>query len=381
MRHRVAIALVLAFVTACGAPVSRVASGARLASPPAAAQTSCVPTGSGYASGARTSSASPMATETPSPVPADAGSISGHLSYPSDGIIAQLVYAVSTDGPAAGAYSVETVGFQSEYTLLGMRPGDYFVYSAVRPIILGPNCTSAFGAGYTNALACGLHYGCDDHRSIPVTVRAGTTTSGIDVVDWYAPTGPPPPPPAVVPDARWPTPTIGPFPTARQAIDDSAPYAFRAQLVDASRSSCPINRACVSLTDLTTGEQAAYMVVHVGSNANVLLCTLPAYNDAAGWHAVADWICRSDRPFPAVGQTGRVTMGIGAPTTDCVNVRDRPGVAVGRVLACLRNASPVRIDGGPAYVMPSSALDDPEGFWWHIQGQGWMAHDFLRRSP
>lgn len=343
--------------------------------------TTCVPSGSGYASGVRTSSPAPAGTQ--APVPADAGAITGSLSYPSSGIVAQLVYAVSTSGPTSGAYSVETVEQQAAYTLVGVLPGTYFVYSAVRPVSLSQDCRSAFGAGYTQAVACGFVFGCNDHRPIPVAVRAGETTSGIDVIDWYASLDsgfPPAPPASIVPDSRWPAPTFGAFPTAKQAIADSAPALLKAQLVEGDRSACPVNRACLTLSNLTDGPDAAYMVGHVGSNQNILQCTLLAYRDAAGWHKGGGWLCRADRPFPALGESGQVFFGIAPQPTDCVQIRTQPGPTA-PTAGCLTQGTPVEIDEGPAYVPPAASDYPPDGFWWHIRGKGWIINEYLRLSP
>lgn len=322
----------------------------------------------------------PKPAESPRAIPPDAGAIAGRLGFPSSGIPATLVYAISTDG--SDAYSVETVGSQRTYTLVGLKPGTYFVYVTLRPVPLSPDCKSVFGAGYTKAVPCGLSVACNDHGPIPVTVHAGATTAGIDLFDWYAPVGsgfPPVPPPSVVPDGRWPIPTFGAFLTPREAIVDFAVGIYGGQLVEA-RTSCMINRVCMTLTDLTYGTNAAYMVAHVGSNQDVLHCTHLTFSDESGWHANRVTFCRSDRAFPAIGQSGNVNMGIGVSPTDCVHVRAQPGLG-GHVLGCLRDGMPVRVDGGPAYIAPVSRDDSPDGFWWHIEGQGWMAYEYLRRSP
>jgi hypothetical protein len=52
--------------------------------------------------------------------------------------------------------------------------------------------------------------------------------------------------------------------------------------------------------------------------------------------------------------------------TTCIIVRDAPA---GRKLDCLGNGSTVTVDDGPSYV--------DQRIWWHIQGKGWMAHDYL----
>lgn len=380
----VAIALILA---ACSPPPTARSSPSVTAAPGASSpsssviHTSCVPAGTGYASSARTSTPRPVTT--PPPVPAGAGAITGKVAYPSSGIVAQLVYAVNTLGAAKGAYSVETVQQQSTFTLLAVAPGSYFVYSAVRPVLLRGDCRSAFGAAFTRAVVCGLDVHCTDHRPVAVKVQAGSTTSGVDVFDWYVPAGsqfPPAPPPGIVPDARWKIPNLGSFATAIQAIEDSAPGSLKAELVRGSRSGCPVNLACLTLSSVISGSNAAYVIGQVGSNRDVLQCTLLAFRDAKGWHGNINWFCRPDRGFPALGQRGRVNIGVGAQPSACVNVRAEPGLS-GRVVGCVRQGTAVIVDGGPAYVAPRSFKDSPDGFWWHIRGRGWVAYEYLRRSP
>ena len=379
-----AVALIL---TACSptptgrsSPSVPPASGSSGPSSPVT-RTTCVPASTGYASSARTSTPRPVPT--PSPIAGGAGAIAGKVSYPSTSNVAQLVYAINTFGAATGAYSVETVQGQSTYTLEGVAPGSYFVYTAVRPVHLSSDCRSTFGAGYTNAVPCGLEARCTNHRPIAVRVLAGRIASNVDVVDWYTPAElpfPPAPPSAIVPDARWETPKSGSFATALQAIEDIAPGTLMAQLVRGNRSACPVNLACLTLSSVVSGSNAAYVVGQVGSNRNVLQCTVLAFRDAEGWHGSNHWFCRADRAFPALGQRGRVNIGIGAQPTDCVNVRSEPGQA-GRVVGCVRQGTAVIVDGGPAYVPRKSVNDSPDGFWWHLQGRGWMAYEFLRRSP
>jgi hypothetical protein len=216
-----------------------------------------------------------------------------------------------------------------------------------------------------------------------VVVKSQETTGGIDMLDWYSPVDagfPPAPPPSVVPDGRWSFPTFGQFPTARRAIADFAPGTLWAQLVEEPRSNCATNRACLTLTDLTSGTDAAYMVAHVGANQDVLQCTILASHNEMGWRANVTTFCRIDRPFPALGQRGQVYKEMGGSATDCVNVRSQPGLG-GQIVGCLVGGTALRIDGGPAYIAPVSVKDSPDGFWWHIEGRGWMANEYLRRSP
>ena len=64
------------------------------------------------------------------------------------------------------------------YTVTAVEPGSYFAVAYL---------STDRSAGFTRAVACGLGATCTDHSLVPVTVRAGETTSGVDVLDWPAP--------------------------------------------------------------------------------------------------------------------------------------------------------------------------------------------------
>jgi hypothetical protein len=108
-------------------------------------------------------------------------SILGQLSYPSSFI--PPLWVVEFDAVKATTYFyVDTLQNQSEYTIPGLPAGVYHVvsYRVDDPTLAG---------GYTQMVPCGLAYGCNDHGFIDVTVTAGSTTTGIDPGDWYAPAG------------------------------------------------------------------------------------------------------------------------------------------------------------------------------------------------
>lgn len=89
------------------------------------------------------------------------------------------------------------------------------------------------------------------------------------------------------------------------------------------------------------------------------------YYDSDGWHfrnAAA-----SQGLFLGRGGAVRVSVSGG-----CANVRARPS-AVSAIVTCLTNDTLVQIDDGPVYA--------DGDLWWHIQGRGWMAHDFLIDRP
>lgn len=360
----------LVFSSCGGIPAARyngpgsTASAARLQTPSLAL--SCMQAAPGSASGARW--LPPPKPSTTSP-PSAHGAIAGHVNYPSTAIRPQLVYAISTAGPTYGAYSTETVLNQGNYAIQGIEPGTYFVYSAVRPIVCPDG--NVFAAAYTDFVKCGLVNGCSTHKLLPVTVQSNATTSGIDVFDWYGdhPTHYPAPPAAVVPPHPPVKVSDPPFDSAREAAVATV-LAREAALMQETMSTCPMNRACVSIGDEHDGIQAAYFVGSAGSNADLLACGTYVYKDSLGWRGLR-WQCRAGSVFPAVGQSGRVWLGMG--DTSCVNVRTLPG-SNGVVVGCLKAETAVRLDDGPVY-SPMSSMD---GVWWHVADRGWMADDYLR---
>lgn len=121
-----------------------------------------------------------------------AGSISGELGYPSEGIPPLIVYAIRVDRDEFTYGIVRTEVNQQTFAIEGLAPG---VYVVVAYLAGG----GSFAGGYTEAVACGLVVGCDDHTLIPVTVRSGEITGGVQVRDWYAPPGTFPAPPGPLP--------------------------------------------------------------------------------------------------------------------------------------------------------------------------------------
>jgi len=113
------------------------------------------------------------------------GTLSGSLSYPSEGIPALKVVAfdaISGD-PAA---SIDTAAGQSSYSL-PLPPG---VYNIIAYTLDG-----RLAGGYTIAVLCGLTADCTDHSLVPIPVAGGLEVSDIDPADWYAPEGTFPPAP------------------------------------------------------------------------------------------------------------------------------------------------------------------------------------------
>lgn len=105
------------------------------------------------------------------------GSIKGTLGYPSEGIPPLEVYAISTTDNS-NYFFIKTSQNQNSFEIEDVDPGTYYVLAYSE---------SNFAGGWTKAVPCGLTVDCNDHSLTPVVVKAGVTTSGIELKDWYAP--------------------------------------------------------------------------------------------------------------------------------------------------------------------------------------------------
>jgi hypothetical protein len=303
-----------------------------------------------------------------------------------------LVYAVAIDG--SRFYTTEKVGYGnpvppmdqewSEYRLMGVATGDYFVFTIPRD----PNYhywegasrarTSGvpvhFGAAYTKAVPCGLTVNCTDHTLVPVHISAGATVTGIDPSDWarapdaypLVPGGAPAPPPVVS------TPPSN-FTDPKQA----ATYVIGANFVVPS-SGCQVNRACASLPVEQDGHAAAYVTSQVGTNGLLRTCTVYGISTTSGWQYI-DWNCkRLTTAFPSVGSSGH--LGYSAKFENaprCINIHSAPGLTA-KVVACVPVDTAVALDDGPYYLPEaSSPRDDTLNLWWHIANLGWVVHHYL----
>ncbi len=129
----------------------------------------------------------PTATEIPSVDIAGAGSISGKLLYPAEGIPPLLIVAYRLDIPQV--FSVKTVQGQNSYAIKNLPVG---TYNVVAYQIIGD-----MAGGYSAAVECGLSSKCTDHTLLGVVVSAGADTPDITPGDWYAPDGAFPPKPDI----------------------------------------------------------------------------------------------------------------------------------------------------------------------------------------
>ena len=131
-----------------------------------------------------TSGAGPVAGPT-SGTPGQPGTITGALSYPSEGIPRLKVYAWDRE---SGQWRFVITNESDNTYVLQAPPGRYIVFAYL-------NDGGPLAAGYTQAVLCGLTVACTDHMLIVVTVGSGQQVSGVNVTDWYGPPGFIPQPP------------------------------------------------------------------------------------------------------------------------------------------------------------------------------------------
>jgi len=108
------------------------------------------------------------------------GSITGKLSYPSEGIPSMYVVAYKASDTSQ-SYYVLTNQNDSTYQINDLPAGNYYVVAYPQS-----NPKGDYSAGYSQAVPCGLTAQCTDHSLIVVTVKAGQATQGADPKDWYA---------------------------------------------------------------------------------------------------------------------------------------------------------------------------------------------------
>jgi hypothetical protein len=141
-------------------------------------------------------------TETEKPAPVN-GTLTGQLTYPSEFLPPQRV--VAFDITDLTTFYVDEVVSGGTYSL-EIPAGTYYVLAYLIDPALHGGIPDYFAA-YSEAVLCGLAYGCDDHSLVPVFVGAGETVSGIDPTDWYLPPGE---------DAGWPSDPVATEPGANR---------------------------------------------------------------------------------------------------------------------------------------------------------------------
>lgn len=129
-----------------------------------------------------TSTPEPLAASNSGTVPntATTGSITGSISFPSEGIPAMEVCA--EDSVTAKTYCTDEMLEDAQYQngmgyRLDVPAGQYTVYAKL------PN--DSYKAYYNEFVTCGLSVDCPSHKAIMVKVTAGNATSKVDPQDWY----------------------------------------------------------------------------------------------------------------------------------------------------------------------------------------------------
>lgn len=129
-----------------------------------------------------------------------------------------------------------------------------------------------------------------------------------------------------------------------------------------SSGACPSNSPCLHLLGQTTGLNAAAIQFSTAGTGG-RQCAGYVSKDGTGWHFVNATCGLPGQLSPLVGSQATVHV-----PGQCANVRDAAGLQ-GAVVACLNDGSTVHVDGGPNYADGK--------LWWHLEKNGWMAHDFL----
>lgn len=118
-----------------------------------------------------------LTAQAPTATPAaQTGSISGELSYPSEGVPPLLVVAFNTT--TGQYYWVQTAQNQSTYQIDNLPIGKYTAFAYALP-------DGKLVGAYDQFYVCGLHQGCNDSSLIEVDVQAGAVTPNINPGDWY----------------------------------------------------------------------------------------------------------------------------------------------------------------------------------------------------
>jgi hypothetical protein len=130
------------------------------------------PTAPALAAATATPEATPTATPSPT---ASEFNVSGKVCYPGGSVPAMTLYFQNKKND--NILELQVQANQTQYQI-NLPPGTYQAYAWL------PDFSR--GGLYSNAVACGLKAGCDDHAILPFTVKEGETLQNIDLCDWYA---------------------------------------------------------------------------------------------------------------------------------------------------------------------------------------------------
>jgi hypothetical protein len=124
---------------------------------------------------------------------------------------------------------------------------------------------------------------------------------------------------------------------------------------------CPNKTACLRVASQVIGQEAAAVVFSTAGSAG-RQCAGYVYHSGGAWHFL-DAACGLPGQLSPLAGNGAVVHVPG----NCANVRNAPSLTAG-VVACLKDGTAIRLDGGPTYAGGR--------LWWH-EKDGWIAHDFL----
>ncbi|MFN2118432.1 MAG: NBR1-Ig-like domain-containing protein [Candidatus Promineifilaceae bacterium] len=108
------------------------------------------------------------------------GVIEGDINYPAAGNPAIDIYFLNIENNER--YSMRTEQGWTRFSN-AVPIGTYHVFGRV----VGDSSDS--GGGFTEAVICGLHAGCNDHDLVDVLVQEGRANHDVNLFDWYAPAG------------------------------------------------------------------------------------------------------------------------------------------------------------------------------------------------
>ncbi len=103
-----------------------------------------------------------------------AGTVEGTVCYPAEGIPPMNLFFL-LDG--TGQVTVIPIAQNQSAYSTQLPAGTYTAFAWLPDY--------SIGGSYSQAVPCGLSVECTDHSLIEFSVTGGSTTSGIDVCDWY----------------------------------------------------------------------------------------------------------------------------------------------------------------------------------------------------
>ncbi len=113
------------------------------------------------------------------------GRIEGTTMFPSEVIPAFQICAESTTTQGV-EYCVDTLEYASDLRFsIPVPAGTYYVYATLRDAGSIGSDLGGYKAYYTQAVVCGLAYGCTDHTKLEVVVGSEETVTGVLPHDWY----------------------------------------------------------------------------------------------------------------------------------------------------------------------------------------------------